>query len=79
MGDFPAYLTCRYGAKASKHARHGLGVRVGVGYRFCRFAPSFNVPSVVLEDVHSGQSAGLRPQRSYGDYSNKVLTKYKCI
>ena len=77
--DFPEYVTYRYGAKASKHAKQSFGVGVGAGYRFCRFFLPFNSPSVMLEGVWSTSdsdwylrlSSDLRARRFYTYYSSE--------
>jgi hypothetical protein len=81
--DFPEYLTYRYGARASKHAKHDFGLGVGVGYRYCRFALPFSAPSAMLEGVYSGThtdwfvrlSADLRARRFYDYYSSEGLVE----
>jgi hypothetical protein len=77
--DFPEYLTYRYGAKASKHAKHPFGVGVGGGYRFSRFFLPFRAPSALLEGVYSSQdvnwflrlTADLQPTRFYNYASSQ--------
>lgn len=79
FGDFPEYVTYRYGAKASKHAKSTFGVGVGAGYRFCWFALPFSAPSAMLEGVYSSStqdwflrlSADLRARRFYDYYSSE--------
>ena len=83
LGDFPQYLTYRYGAKASKHSKKDFGVGVGLGYRFCKFALPFNAPSAMLEGVYSTTStdwflrlsADLRATRFYNNYSSEGLVE----
>ena len=77
--DLPEYVTYRYGAKASKHAKQTFGVGVGAGYRFSRFFLPFNSPSVMLEGVWSTSdsdwylrlSGDLRARRFYTYYSSE--------
>jgi hypothetical protein len=77
--DFPQYLTYRYGAKASRHAKKDFGVGVGVGYRFCRFFLPFNSTSAMVEGVWATAerdwfvrlSGDLRPTRFYNYYSSE--------
>ena len=79
--DLPQYLTYRYGAKASKHAKHSFGVGVGGGYRFSNFFLPFNSPSALVEGVYSNQrtdyflrlTADLRATRFYNYYSSEGL------
>jgi hypothetical protein len=83
LGDFPEYLTYRYGARASKHAKSSFGLGVGVGYRFCRFALPFSAPSAMVEGVYSGTrtdwfvrlSADLQSRRFYDYYSSEGLVE----
>lgn len=83
LGDFPEYVTYRYGAKASKHAKHDFGLGVGLGYRYGYFAVPFHAPSAMLEGVLSGSrsdwflrlSADLRPTRYYDYYSSEGLVE----
>jgi len=77
--DFPEYLTYRYGAKASKHAKHPFGVGVGGGYRFSHFFLPFRAPSALLEGVYSSDdtdwflrlTADLQPTRFYNYASSQ--------
>lgn len=81
--DFPEYLTYRYGARASKHAKHNLGLGVGLGYRYGRFAIPFRSPSAMLEGVYATArtdwflrlSADLQPTRYYNYYSSEGLVE----
>lgn len=81
--DFPEYVTYRYGARASKHAKHDLGLGLGLGYRYGRFALPFRSPSAMLEGVYAGThhdvflrlSADLQPTRFYNYYSSEGLVE----
>ena len=81
--DFPEYVTYRYGAKASKHAKQSFGVGAGVGYRICKFFLPFNSPNAMLEGVYSTSdtdwylrlSGDLRAQRFYSEYSSEGLVE----
>jgi hypothetical protein len=83
LGDFPEYLTYRYGAKASKHAKSSFGVGAGLGYRFCTFTLPFSSPSAMLEGAYSSSdrdwflrlSADLRPTRFYDNFSSEGLVE----
>lgn len=87
LGNFPQYITYRYGAKASKHTKKDFGVGVGLGYRFCKFALPFSAPSAMLEGVYSTPdtdwsfrlSADLRPTRFYNNYSSEGLVEVLSI
>jgi hypothetical protein len=77
--DFPEYVTYRYGAKATKHAKHPFGVGVGGGYRFSRFFLPFRAPSALLEGVYTAHdsdwflrlTADLQPTRFYNYASSQ--------
>lgn len=81
--DFPEYLTYRYGARASKHAKHDVGFGLGLGYRYGYFALPFRSPSALLEGVFSTAhhdlllrlSADLQPTRFYNYYSSEGLVE----
>jgi len=81
--DFPEYVTYRYGARASKHAKQSFGVGAGVGYRFCKFFLPFNSPSAMLEGVYAANdgdwylrlSGDLRARRFYSEYSSEGLVE----
>lgn len=77
--DFPAYVTWRYGGKATKKSKKTFGVGAGVGYRISRFFIPFRAPNAMLEGVYSSSSADwfvrltgdLRPMRFYNFYSSE--------
>jgi len=81
--DFPEYVTYRYGARASKHAKHDLGLGLGLGYRYGNFALPFRSPSAMLEGVYAMAkkdlflrlSADLQPTRFYNYYSSEGVVE----